>query len=61
MKQLMRFGRRVPLPATVQIVHDLLVMEREDNARKASQAEDAGKADRDSPYQLKDSRVPPHG
>jgi hypothetical protein len=38
MAQLIRFGRRVPLPSTVQIVHDLLVMQRDEAERlKAAQ------------------------
>jgi hypothetical protein len=32
MSQLMRFGRRVPLPSTLQILHDLLVAQRDDQA-----------------------------
>lgn len=31
MKQLMRFGRRVPLPSTAQILHDLRIAQREDD------------------------------
>ena len=34
MTDLIRFGRRVPLPSSVQILHDLLVMGRNDNAVK---------------------------
>jgi hypothetical protein len=59
MKQLMRFGRRVPLPATVQIVHELLLAERNDNARQATEAADAGKADADRGYPAKDIGAPP--
>ncbi len=33
MSQLVRFGRRVPLPSTVQIVHDLLVIQANENVR----------------------------
>lgn len=40
MAQLTRFGRRVPLPSTVQIVHDLLVMQQNDNAARANTAKD---------------------
>ena len=29
-----RFGRRMPLPATVQILHDLLIMCAEDDAKQ---------------------------
>ncbi len=39
MGQLIRFGRRVSLPSTVQIVHELLVMERIKNAREPDGAE----------------------
>ncbi len=31
MGDLMRFGRRVPLPSSVAILHELLVMGRNDN------------------------------
>jgi hypothetical protein len=61
MKQLMRFGRRVPLPSTVQIVHELLVAQRNDTAQRAIEAKDAGKGDRDSPPVLEDVLVPPQG
>ncbi|MCW2276131.1 hypothetical protein GJ654_17595 [Rhodoblastus acidophilus] len=61
MKQLMRFGRRVPLPSTVQIVHDLLVAQRNEEARKATRVENAGKADRDSGLPAKDSGAPAQG
>ena len=40
MAQLTRFGRRVPLPSTVQIVHDLLVAQQNDNAAGANTAKD---------------------
>ncbi len=43
MAQLMRFGRRVPLPSTVQIVHDLLVAQRDENAQRAKEAKDGPK------------------
>jgi hypothetical protein len=33
MKQLMRFGRRVPLPSTAQILHDLRIAQREDDLK----------------------------
>jgi hypothetical protein len=32
MRTLMRFGRRVPLPSTVQILHDLLLLEQKEKA-----------------------------
>lgn len=59
MAQLIRFGRRVPLPSTVQVIHDLLVMEQNDNARKASLTPDAGKADRDAGPPAKGIGAPP--
>ncbi|MHB8885198.1 MAG: hypothetical protein ACYC5H_08910 [Methylovirgula sp.] len=34
MAQNYRFGRRMPLPSTVQILHDLLVMCAEDDAKQ---------------------------
>ncbi len=40
MAQLTRFGRRVPLPSTVQIVHDLLVAQQNDNAARTNPAKD---------------------
>lgn len=33
MARTIRFGRRFPLPATVQTLHDFLVMERDEKAR----------------------------
>jgi len=41
MGDLIRFGRRVPLPSTVQILHDLLVAQQNDNAHRANIARDA--------------------
>lgn len=38
MKQLMRFGRRVPLPAIMQIIHELFVAQQNDNAQQANEA-----------------------
>ena len=58
MAQLMRFGRRVPLPSTVQIIHDLLVMEQNDNAHRATPAEGAGTASASPPKEI---GVPPRG
>jgi len=33
MKQLMRFGRRVPLPSIAQILHELRVAQHEDDLK----------------------------
>lgn len=41
MAQTLRFGRRVPLPATVQILRDLLIMERDEKARLKAASEPA--------------------
>ena len=40
MHETFRFGRRVPLPSTLSIVHELLVMERDDSARPRESAID---------------------
>jgi hypothetical protein len=34
MRDTFRFGRRLPLPSSLSIVHDLLVMEREEMMRR---------------------------
>jgi hypothetical protein len=62
MGQLIRFGRRVPLPSTVQIVHELLVMERNENARQPKGAEQV-KSTTDSETGTTNAalRVPPQG
>jgi hypothetical protein len=39
MAQSLRFGRHVPLPATVQILRDLLIMERDEKARLKADSE----------------------
>jgi hypothetical protein len=39
MAQTLRFGRRVPLPATVQILRDLLIMERNEKVRQKAASE----------------------
>ncbi len=60
MSQLTRFGRRVPLPSTVQIVHELLVAQRNDTAQQGSEAKGvAGKADPALPFE--EIRVPTKG
>jgi hypothetical protein len=58
MNQLMRFGRRVPLPSTVQIVHELLVAQQNDDARQAKEAKDAAAAGQPGP-RTEAIRVPP--
>jgi hypothetical protein len=55
MSQLTRFGRRVPLPSTVQIVHELLVAQQNDNAQTSNAGEDA--ADKPAPA-FEEIRVP---
>jgi len=41
MKQLMRFGRRVPPPSTAQILHDLRVAQRESDLKAHAGISDA--------------------
>lgn len=41
MADLIRFGRRVPLPSTVQIIHDLLSIERNEKAQTPHGSKDA--------------------
>jgi hypothetical protein len=41
MAQTLPFGRRVPLPATMQILRDLLIMERDEKARLKAASEPA--------------------
>jgi hypothetical protein len=43
MAQNYRFGRRLPLPSTVQILHELLVMMAQDNAQKDKAQQDNAK------------------
>jgi hypothetical protein len=40
MSQLMRFGRRIALPSTRQIRHELLMMMQEDQRRLAAKTPD---------------------
>ncbi len=62
MGQLIRFGRRVPLPSTVQIVRELLVMERNKNARRPNGAEQVkSTTDSESGTANAALRVPPQG
>ncbi len=39
MIQTYRFGRRMPLPSTVQILHELLVLTAQENAREKTAAD----------------------
>ncbi len=62
MGQLIRFGRRVPLPSTVQIVHDLLVAQQNDNAQQLEAANDvASTIGPETRPPIAEMRVPPQG
>jgi hypothetical protein len=39
MAQTYRFGRRIPLPSTVQILHELRVMSAQEDAKQRAAAE----------------------
>lgn len=44
MAQTYRFGRRIPLPSTVQIRHELRVMAAQDDAKERAAAENKSEA-----------------
>ncbi len=62
MGQLIRFGRRVPLPSTVQVLHELLIMERNEKTSRPNSAEQL-KATSDFETGTPNAalRVPPQG
>ncbi len=62
MGDLIRFGRRVPLPSSVQVLHDLLVMERNEKTSQPDSPEQI-KAKSDSEMGVASAalRIPPQG
>ena len=62
MSDLIRFGRRVPRPATVQILHDLLIIERNEKASQTGHFDPVKtKADPEMATPASALRVPPQG
>jgi hypothetical protein len=61
MTQTHRFGRRVPLPATIQILHELLVLSAQDDASKQRIADgDVSEATAGQAPELSDMASPEH-
>jgi hypothetical protein len=62
MGDLIRFGRRVPLPSSVQVLHDLLLMERNEKAAPPNSATpDKAMAEPALPTAAGTPRTPPEG
>jgi hypothetical protein len=62
MGDLIRFGRRVPLPSSVQVLHDLLLMERNEKASAPNSAASTKPTDEPKSTTALDApRAPPEG
>jgi hypothetical protein len=61
MKQLMRFGRRVPLPSTAQILRELRVAQRDDDLKTHSKIITAEATIAEAPKKDAGPAMPPGG